>query len=147
MKVEIDIRHEIENFLSSLEGIDFSFMADSNTFGRSVYYRVARPGELYDNYVKVRFSDHSISNAYRMAKEVTFYGMPSEWRAESIYYALGFEGYEFQPTKFTEVEVRIQGIHLLEEDEILEEYVSKKGNTMYVVRRKKGTHFMPVKVN
>lgn len=147
MKVEIDIRHEIEKFLSSLEGLDYSFMADSHAHGRSVYYRIARPGQLYENYVKVRFSDHGITNTYRMATEVTFCDNPSRWRSESIYYALGFEGYEFQPTKFTEVEVRIQGIHLLEEDEILEEYVSKKGNTMYVVRRKKGTHFMPVKVN
>ena len=81
---------------------DVSFIGHSDTNGNSYYFMV---GGL--DGVKVRFSDHSISNAVRMEKEVCFYFNGDDKANEraicQLKFKLGFSGYGYGklPYKFT----------------------------------------------
>lgn len=147
MKKEIIER--IERFLKSIEGIDFGYVAFSETLaGRSAYFLVAKKGQLdltYGDGIKVRFSDHSVTNTGRVLGEIHFNIDGSNWDESPIKYALGFEGYDFLPTRWVEEVIEIPAEHMQEDYEIISTRTTKKGNVRHTIRRMVGTHFEVVK--
>lgn len=139
----------IEKFLRSIEGIDYRYVANSKTLaGQSIYFQVGKKGQLdphYDNGVKVRFSDHSVTNHGRVFGEVHYHLDGSNWSENSIAYALGFDGYEFAPTQFKEEIVEIPAEHMQDGYEIISSRTTKKGNVRHTIKRMVGTHFEVVK--
>jgi hypothetical protein len=71
-----------ESTLNNL-GLDFSFIGMSDTNGFSVYFNVCG--------IKVRFSDHQITNINRMQNEICFYFNANEFSATQSILKLLFE--------------------------------------------------------
>lgn len=148
MRKEIEKR--IEEFLSTIKGIEFYRIATSQTrAGMSVYFRVAKMGQLniiHGDGVKVRFSDHSTTNHGRVFGEVHYNIDGSNWTENRILYALGVEGYEYRPTQFKEEITEIPAEHMQEDYEIISSRTTKRGNVRHTIKRMVGTHYQVVKI-
>lgn len=95
-----EYREKAEKFLSSMEGIDFSYVGSSTTNGSSVYFKVSRKGGKGEA-LKFRISDHSVTNVNRVQNEIHYNRYDPEMTRNQIYYELGFPGYKYGKTMVT----------------------------------------------
>lgn len=95
-----EYREKAEKFLSSMEGIDFSYVGSSMTNGSSVYFKVSRKGGKGEA-LKFRISDHSVTNVNRVQNEIHYNRHDPEMTRNQIYYELGFPGYKYGKTMVT----------------------------------------------
>lgn len=124
------IQNEVEQFMTEL-GLNFRFTARCESNGISIYYKV-RPingGEER----KVRFSNHGISNPYRMATEicVDFYRLDEEESVAALLCQLGSEDYKYGPVEFKTVQIEVS--ELSEGQVAISERVAKTGRKIYTI--------------
>lgn len=94
------LRDYSENFLKTNipKDTDFCFSGYSDTNGQSMYFKVFKKGDEL-NSIKVRFSDHNVTNQDRMSNEVHFgikKRMDEESNVNKIGYLLGLDGYVYK---------------------------------------------------
>lgn len=83
------IKDSSKKFLNNLRGVSVRPSGESTANGASVYYTVSANGRE----AKVRFSDHSVTNIYRIKEEIHFNKRNPLDTLNEIYYKLGFDGY------------------------------------------------------
>lgn len=123
------IKNNIESYLTSLD-LNFHYSGFSDTNGISFYYSVSLKGSDIER--KVRFSDHDISNSYRMANEVCFnLSQDFSERTNALLGELGHSDYSFKPVVYMTAQIEVQ--QLKEGQKSISERVTKKGNTLYTI--------------
>lgn len=135
-----------EEILENLKqtGINYKYHGYSNSNGNSIYYKVWTTDE--NNTLKLRFSNHSVSNVNRVLDEVHSRlfipskdkGLFSDLEAE-IHYRLGnTKNYSYSPTKFIKSQFESTEKRDLK---IIGERLSKKGNKIYIYENIEGTAY------
>ena len=91
------IKNQIEKILLPVDNITYSFSGESDSNGRSIYYRAYANNKE----VKLRFSNHSITNLERMRTEVCLPIRHLENQTQindfiaELCYKLSIEGYDY----------------------------------------------------
>jgi SPP1 gp7 family putative phage head morphogenesis protein len=102
--VQTATQEEMQNFAENIlsqnmpnKNIEFSYVGFSDTNGKSMYYKAFPKGQP-DKGVKLRFSDHAISNEVRVTNEVQFGWKESDYTfaQNKIGFLLDLPGYDYK---------------------------------------------------
>lgn len=132
------IQDEVQKFMIDL-GLNFRFSARCESNGISIYYKV-KPLNGGDER-KVRFSNHGISNPYRMATEicVDFYYLDEEEIVASLLCQLGSQEYTYGAVEYKTVQIEVSE---LEQGQVaISERVAKTGRKIYTIEITKAARY------
>lgn len=132
------IQNEVEQFMTDL-GLNFRFTARCESNGISIYYKVKPIGGGDER--KVRFSNHGISNPYRMATEicVNFYRLDEEKSVAALLCQLGSEEYTYGAVEYKTVQIEVPKLE--EGQAAISERAAKSGRTIYTIEITKAARF------
>lgn len=139
----LTVQQQAENVIEIIKSIGFdcsdNFSVSNTDYGTSCYLRIYTD-KLVDGSIKVRVSDHSVSNPFRMSSEILIDRFYNE---EQIKNALLFIEQIVFPERFKTIDnvvsftktMEINAVNLQSNDEIIAERIAKSGKLHFTVKR------------